>query len=160
MMISPTCGERRASTCSTIGLPRSGCRPLSTPPMRRPNPPARIIPDMPMPETPSMRGILRGKLASMNDRRFLVPFINLGHLLDHLVMLVFPTVVLALGREWNQPYSELLPMALGRGWDRAVLGPPPDGARRLHCLRRLRHSRRLARRSLEPLQDDGGVFLR
>jgi MFS family permease len=49
----------------------------------------------------------------MNERRFLVPFLNLGHLLDHLVMLVFPTVVVALGREWNQPYSELLPYALG-----------------------------------------------
>jgi MFS family permease len=34
-------------------------------------------------------------------------------LLDHLVMLVFPTVVLALALEWNQPYSELLPLALG-----------------------------------------------
>jgi MFS family permease len=45
--------------------------------------------------------------------RFLVPFINLGHLLDHLVMLVFPTVVVALGREWERPYSELLPLALG-----------------------------------------------
>src|SRR5712671_1067575 len=49
----------------------------------------------------------------MNDRRFLVPFLNLGHLLDHLVMLVFPTVVIALAREWNQPYSEMLPLALG-----------------------------------------------
>ena len=49
----------------------------------------------------------------MNERRFLVPFINLGHLLDHLVMLVFPTVVVALAREWDQPYSELLPLALG-----------------------------------------------
>ncbi len=49
----------------------------------------------------------------MSDRRYLVPFINLGHLLDHLVMLVFPTVVLALAREWNRPYSELLPLALG-----------------------------------------------
>ena len=49
----------------------------------------------------------------MSDRRWLVPFINLGHLLDHLVMLVFPTVVLALAREWNRPYSELLPLALG-----------------------------------------------
>src|SRR5215212_596236 len=47
------------------------------------------------------------------DNRFLVSFINLGHLLDHLVMLVFPTVILALGREWNRPYSELLPLALG-----------------------------------------------
>src|SRR5689334_21821982 len=46
-------------------------------------------------------------------RDYLVPFINLGHLLDHLVMLVFPTVVLALGREWDRPYSELLPLALG-----------------------------------------------
>ncbi|MGQ0546361.1 MAG: MFS transporter [Betaproteobacteria bacterium] len=49
----------------------------------------------------------------MNERRFLVPFINLGHLLDHLVMLVFPTVVLALAREWQRPYAELLPLALG-----------------------------------------------
>jgi MFS family permease len=49
----------------------------------------------------------------MTDRRTLLPFINLGHFLDHLVMLVFPTVVVALGREWNKPYSELLPLALG-----------------------------------------------
>jgi MFS family permease len=49
----------------------------------------------------------------MTKRSFLVPFINVGHLLDHLVMLVFPTVVLALGREWDRPYSELLPLALG-----------------------------------------------
>jgi len=46
-------------------------------------------------------------------RDYLVPFINLGHLLDHLVMLVFPTVVIALGRQWDRPYSELLPLALG-----------------------------------------------
>ncbi|HEU4645335.1 MAG TPA: MFS transporter [Burkholderiales bacterium] len=49
----------------------------------------------------------------MHDRRWLVPFLNLGHLLDHLVMLVFPTAVVALGREWDRPYSELLPLALG-----------------------------------------------
>ncbi|HEX2334526.1 MAG TPA: MFS transporter, partial [Burkholderiales bacterium] len=49
----------------------------------------------------------------MSERRALVPFISLGHFLDHLVMLVFPTVVVALGREWNRPYSELLPLALG-----------------------------------------------
>lgn len=49
----------------------------------------------------------------MTRGRFLVPFINLGHLLDHLVMLVFPTVVVALGREWGRPYAELLPLALG-----------------------------------------------
>ncbi len=49
----------------------------------------------------------------MTRGRFLVPFLNLGHLLDHLVMLVFPTVVVALGREWDRPYSELLPLSLG-----------------------------------------------
>jgi len=47
------------------------------------------------------------------NRGYLVPFINLGHFLDHLVMLVFPAVVVALGREWGRPYSELLPLALG-----------------------------------------------
>lgn len=45
--------------------------------------------------------------------RCLVPFLNLGHLLDHLVMLVFPTAVVALAREWGRPYAELLPLALG-----------------------------------------------
>jgi len=49
----------------------------------------------------------------MKDRGFLVPFINLGHTLDHLVMLVFPTVVVALAREWGRSYSELLPLSLG-----------------------------------------------
>lgn len=49
----------------------------------------------------------------MPDNRFLVPFLNLGHLLDHLAMLVFPTAVVAIGREWGRPYSELLPLALG-----------------------------------------------
>lgn len=45
--------------------------------------------------------------------RWLVPFLNLGHLLDHLAMLVFPTAVVAIGREWGRPYSELLPLAFG-----------------------------------------------
>jgi MFS family permease len=49
----------------------------------------------------------------MNDRRMLVPFINIGHFLDHLVMLVFPVVVVALVGDWDRPYSELLPLALG-----------------------------------------------
>ena len=45
--------------------------------------------------------------------RWLIRFLNLGHLLDHLAMLVFPTAVVAIGREWGRPYSELLPLALG-----------------------------------------------
>jgi len=47
------------------------------------------------------------------QNRWLIRFLNLGHLLDHLAMLVFPTAVVAIGREWGQPYSELLPLALG-----------------------------------------------
>jgi len=47
------------------------------------------------------------------QNRWLVPFLNLGHLLDHLAMLVFPTAVVAIGREWGRSYSELLPLAFG-----------------------------------------------
>jgi MFS family permease len=47
-----------------------------------------------------------------SDRvRFL--FLNVGHAYDHLFMLLFPTVVLALETEWGRPYSELLPLSLG-----------------------------------------------
>ena len=49
----------------------------------------------------------------MNKNRWLAPYINLGHFLDHLAMLVFPTVVLALARDWQRDYSELLPLTLG-----------------------------------------------
>ncbi len=49
----------------------------------------------------------------MSNARWLAPFINFGHFLDHLAMLVFPTVVLALAREWDRPYAELLPLTLG-----------------------------------------------
>src|SRR5262252_657868 len=44
MRSSSTWGAKRATTCSTMGLPRNGCSPLSTPPMRLPWPPARTTP--------------------------------------------------------------------------------------------------------------------
>src|SRR5258708_14309096 len=44
MMMPPTCGASRSYTWSTRRLPRKACRPLSTPPMRLPLPPARISP--------------------------------------------------------------------------------------------------------------------
>jgi MFS family permease len=47
------------------------------------------------------------------NRGYLVPFINVGHFVDHLAMLIFPVVVVALAREWQQSYAELLPLALG-----------------------------------------------
>jgi MFS family permease len=40
-------------------------------------------------------------------------YLNIGHTLDHLVMLIFPTAVLAIGAAWAMPYGELLPLALG-----------------------------------------------
>jgi MFS family permease len=52
----------------------------------------------------------------MPDRdatRRLFAFLNFGHALDHLFMLIFPTVVLALSVEFGRSYGELLPLALG-----------------------------------------------
>ena len=43
----------------------------------------------------------------------LVPFINLGHVLDHLLMLIFPTVLLAMTAEFGMSFSELLPLSIG-----------------------------------------------
>jgi len=40
-------------------------------------------------------------------------FLNLGHAFDHLLMLIFPTVVLAMGAELGRGYAELLPLSLG-----------------------------------------------
>jgi MFS family permease len=42
-----------------------------------------------------------------------IAFLNLGHALDHLFMLIFPTVVIAIGAATGQPYSELLALTLG-----------------------------------------------
>ena len=39
-------------------------------------------------------------------------FLNLGHFLTHLFMLLYPTVVLALEAEWQRPYSELIALSL------------------------------------------------
>jgi MFS family permease len=40
-------------------------------------------------------------------------FLNIGHALDHLFLLIYPTVVLAMSPEFGRSYSELLPLALG-----------------------------------------------
>jgi len=60
----------------------------------------------------------------MKKNPALLPFINLGHALDHLVMLIFPTVVLALSRDLDRPYAELLPLSLGGFIAFGVLGLP------------------------------------
>ena len=38
--------------------------------------------------------------------------LNLAHLLDHYFMLIFPTAVLAISREWGSTFAELLPLSL------------------------------------------------
>lgn len=49
----------------------------------------------------------------MQDRRQLDLALNVGHTLDHLFMLIFPTVVLAISTAWGRDYAALLPLALG-----------------------------------------------
>jgi len=49
----------------------------------------------------------------MSASRGMTLLLNLGHALDHLLMLIFPTVVLAMGAELGRGYAELLPLALG-----------------------------------------------
>lgn len=49
----------------------------------------------------------------MQASRAMVPFINLGHVLDHLLMLIFPTVLLAMTGEFGMSFSELLPLSVG-----------------------------------------------
>jgi MFS family permease len=43
----------------------------------------------------------------------LIVLLNLGHTLDHLFMLIFPTVVIVMAPEFGLPYAEMLPLALG-----------------------------------------------
>jgi MFS family permease len=47
----------------------------------------------------------------MMKRQISVLFLNIGHAYDHFFMLIYPTVVLALGREFPQSYDALLSLA-------------------------------------------------
>lgn len=49
----------------------------------------------------------------MEQSRTTQLFLNFGHALDHLLILIFPTVVLAMAPEFGLAYSEMLPLALG-----------------------------------------------
>lgn len=50
-------------------------------------------------------------MASPSQR--VIAFINAGHFMDHLLMLVFPTAVLGMGESFGMSYGELLPLSLG-----------------------------------------------
>jgi MFS family permease len=49
----------------------------------------------------------------MSTSRAVTLLLNVGHAFDHLLMLIFPTVVLAMGTELGRGYAELLPLSLG-----------------------------------------------
>jgi MFS family permease len=51
--------------------------------------------------------------------RWLVPFLNLGHLLDHLAMLVYPTAAVVLVKQWQQSYSDLIQLTF---WGAVAFG--------------------------------------
>jgi MFS family permease len=49
----------------------------------------------------------------MSTSRGVTLLLNVGHALDHLLMLIFPTVILAMSAELGRGYAELLPLSLG-----------------------------------------------
>jgi MFS family permease len=49
----------------------------------------------------------------MGASRGVTLLLNVGHGLDHLLMLIFPTVVLAMSTELGRSYADLLPLSLG-----------------------------------------------
>lgn len=51
--------------------------------------------------------------ASIAPSRTVVSFINAGHVLDHMFMLIFPTAVLGMGAEFGRSYGDLLALATG-----------------------------------------------
>lgn len=42
-----------------------------------------------------------------------IAFVNLGHALDHYLLLIFPTAVIAIALEWQMTYGELVGLATG-----------------------------------------------
>lgn len=60
------------------------------------------------------------------SRRRRVTFLNIGHALDHLAMLIFPTVALALTGEFGLGYGEVLALSLG-GFVAFGAGALPSG---------------------------------
>ncbi|WP_448189377.1 MFS transporter [Azospirillum sp. sgz301742] len=58
--------------------------------------------------------------------RRVIAFINAGHAIDHLLMLIFPTAVLGMGDSFGMPYGELLALSLG-GFIAFGAGSLPSG---------------------------------
>lgn len=50
---------------------------------------------------------------AITESRIVLAFSSVGHTFSHLVMLLFPTIIIALESEWGAPYSELNMLLLG-----------------------------------------------
>lgn len=51
-------------------------------------------------------------MAAPAENRFLLPFLCVGHSIDHMMTLLFATVVLGLESIWGQSYGELLALSI------------------------------------------------
>lgn len=49
----------------------------------------------------------------MNRPRTVIRFINAAHVIDHMLMLIFPAAVLGMGRDFGLGYGELIGLSLG-----------------------------------------------
>ncbi len=49
----------------------------------------------------------------MDKSRLIVAFLNLGHFLDHLAMLIYATAVLVMAAQFGLSYQAMLPLSLG-----------------------------------------------
>jgi MFS family permease len=49
----------------------------------------------------------------MSSKSRVIGFINIGHMIDHMAMLIFPTAVLGMQADFSRPYGELLALAVG-----------------------------------------------
>src|SRR5689334_22969499 len=52
-------------------------------------------------------------MCPMDQSRLTVAFLNLGHFLDHLAMLIYATAVLVMTTEFRLSYQDMLPLSLG-----------------------------------------------
>src|SRR5215472_3959626 len=62
----------------------------------------------------------------MDRSRLIMAFLNLGHFLDHLAMLIYATAVLVMTREFGLSYEAMLPLSLG-GFIAFGAGSLPSG---------------------------------
>jgi MFS family permease len=49
----------------------------------------------------------------MVSSRRIIAFVNVAHVVDHSFMLLFPTAVLGMGRQFDRPYGALIALSLG-----------------------------------------------